>query len=78
MAVGPAVFVVPLVPSPTSKVAFENVNPDGGCETLVPVVKVDVNGSGQWEDKTYAVKAREVYNSPKPDAAGNKSGGSRK
>ena len=38
------------------------------------VVKVDVNGSGQWEDKTYAVKAREVYNSPKPDAAGTKTG----
>ena len=41
------------------------------------VVKVDVNGSGQWEDKTYAVKAREVYNSPKPDAAGTKTGRSR-
>src|SRR5206468_10964072 len=36
------------------------------------VVKVDVNGSGQWEEKTYGVKAREVYNSPKPDAAGTK------
>src|SRR2546425_6740420 len=41
------------------------------------VVKVDVNGSGQWDDKAYAVKAREIYNSPKPDAASNKTGGSR-
>jgi len=41
------------------------------------VVKVDVSGSGQWEDKTYVIKAREIYNSPKPDAAGNKTGGSK-
>ena len=38
------------------------------------VVKVDVSGSGQWEDKTYVIKAREIYNSPKPDAASNKTG----
>jgi Ca-activated chloride channel family protein len=37
------------------------------------VVKVDVDGDGQYDDKAYVVKAREIYNSPKPDAApGNK------
>lgn len=39
------------------------------------VVKVDVDGDGQYDDKAYVVKAREVYNAPKPDSAGNKSGG---
>lgn len=34
------------------------------------VVKVDVDGDGQYDDKAYVVKAREVYNAPKPDAAG--------
>ena len=33
------------------------------------VVKVDVDGDGQYDDKAYVVKAREIYNSPKPDAA---------
>jgi VWFA-related protein len=33
------------------------------------VVKVDVDGDGQYDDKVYVVKAREIYNSPKPDAA---------
>ena len=33
------------------------------------VVKVDVDGDGQYDDKAYAVKAREIYNSPKADAA---------
>jgi Ca-activated chloride channel homolog len=32
-------------------------------------VKVDVDGSGQFDNKAYVVRAREVYNSPKPDAA---------
>ncbi len=37
------------------------------------VVKVDVDLDGQYDDKVYVVKAREIYNSPKPDAApGNK------
>jgi len=34
------------------------------------VVKVDVDGDGQYDDKAYVVNAREVYNAPKP-AAGN-------
>ena len=32
------------------------------------VVKVDVDGDGQYDDKAFVVKAREIYNSPK-DAA---------
>jgi len=40
------------------------------------VVKVDVDGDGQYDDKAFVVRAREVYNSPKPDAAPTqKSGG---
>lgn len=40
------------------------------------VVKVDVDGDGTYDDKAFAVRAREVYNSPKPDAApSQKSGG---
>ena len=39
------------------------------------VVKVDVDGDGQYDDKAYVVRAREVYNSPKPEAAGSKAGG---
>ena len=39
------------------------------------VVKVDVDGDGQYDDKAYVVKAREVYNAPKPEAAGSKAGG---
>jgi len=39
------------------------------------VVKVDVDGDGQYDDKAYVVKAREVYNSPKPTAASSKAGG---
>jgi len=39
------------------------------------VVKVDVDGDGQYDDKAYVVKAREVYNAPKPDAASGKAGG---
>src|SRR5437588_10967213 len=33
------------------------------------VVKVDVDGDGQYDDKAYVVKAREVYNAPKPDSS---------
>jgi Ca-activated chloride channel family protein len=40
------------------------------------VVKVDVAGDGQFDNKAYVVKAREVYNSPKPEAVGGN--GSRK
>ncbi len=39
------------------------------------VVKVDVDGDGQFDDKAYVVKAREVYNAPKPDAANSKASG---
>ncbi len=40
------------------------------------VVKVDVDGDGQYDDKAYTVRAREVYNAPKPEAAGSgKTGG---
>jgi len=40
------------------------------------VVKVDVDGDGQYDDKAYVVRAREVYNAPKSDAAsGGKTGG---
>lgn len=39
------------------------------------VVKVDVDGDGQYDDKAYVVKAREVYNAPKPETAtGTKTG----
>ena len=41
----------------------------------VDVVKVDVDGDGQYDDKAYIVKAREVYNAPKPDVSGTKAGG---
>jgi VWFA-related protein len=39
------------------------------------VVKVDVDGDGQYDDKAYVVKAREVYNAPKPGAPSSKAGG---
>ncbi|MFN2576071.1 MAG: VWA domain-containing protein [Pyrinomonadaceae bacterium] len=40
------------------------------------VVKVDVDGDGQYDDKAYAVRAREVYNAPKSEAAATgKTGG---
>src|SRR6185503_20982958 len=34
------------------------------------VVKVDVDGDGQTDEKTFVVKAREVYNAPKPGSSG--------
>ena len=40
------------------------------------VVKVDVDGDGQYDDKAYVVRAREVYNAPKAESPGNgKTGG---
>src|SRR6267143_340428 len=39
------------------------------------VVKVDVDGDGQFDEKAYVVKAREVYNAPKPGAASSKASG---
>jgi len=42
------------------------------------VVKVDVDGDGQYDDKAYVVKAREVYNSPKPNATADVKTGGRK
>jgi Ca-activated chloride channel family protein len=39
------------------------------------VVKVDVDGDGQTDEKAYVVKAREIYNAPKPDAGSSKGGG---
>src|SRR5438093_6796219 len=33
------------------------------------VVKVDVDGDGQYDDKAYVVKAREIYNAPKPESS---------
>ena len=41
------------------------------------VVKVDVDGDGQYDDATYVVRAREVYNAPKPEAVTIKAGGSK-
>jgi VWFA-related protein len=38
------------------------------------VVKVDVAGDGQFDNKQYVVKAREFYNAPKPEAAAASSG----
>jgi Ca-activated chloride channel family protein len=32
-------------------------------------VSVDVNGDGVYDDKEYVIQARQIYNSPKPDAA---------
>ena len=39
------------------------------------VVKVDVDGDGQYDDKAYVVKAREIYNAPKPEGSSSKGGG---
>ena len=41
------------------------------------VVRVDVDGDGQYDDKAYVVKAREVYNAPKPDTGGSKAAGAK-
>jgi Ca-activated chloride channel homolog len=50
----------------------DDVN-DGKSHKIV--VKVDVDGDGVYDDKAYVVKAREVYNAPKPDAGSSKAGG---
>jgi len=34
------------------------------------LVKVDVDGDGQTDEKAYVVKSREVYNAPKPEVSG--------
>jgi hypothetical protein len=47
--------------------------PDGKSHKIV--VKVDVDGDGQFDDKAYVVRAREVYNAPKAEAAGGRTGG---
>ena len=38
------------------------------------VVRVDVDGDGQYDDKAYVVQHREVYNAPKPNAANSANG----
>src|SRR5260370_8442170 len=38
------------------------------------VVKVDVAGDGQFDNKQYTVKARQFYNAPKPEAPATSSG----
>ena len=39
------------------------------------VVKVDVDGDGQYDDKAYVVRSREVYNAPKPESGAKSSAG---
>src|SRR5436853_2234057 len=57
--------------------AFKPDPPDGKTHKII--VKVDVDGDGQYDDKAYVVRAREVYLAPKPDAAtGGKVGGGKK
>jgi len=46
---------------------FNPGEPDGKTHKIV--VKVDVDGDGQYDDKEYVVKAREFYNAPKPGGA---------
>ena len=41
------------------------------------VVKVDVDGDGTTDEKAFAVKAREVYNAPKPGSSGGGKSGSK-
>ena len=41
------------------------------------VVKVDVDGDGTTDEKTFVVKAREVYNAPKPQSTGSGKSGSK-
>jgi Ca-activated chloride channel homolog len=41
------------------------------------LVKVDVDGDGQTDEKAYAVKSREVYNAPKPETSGNGKSGNK-
>jgi len=44
---------------------FNPGEPDGKTHKIV--VKVDVDGDGQYDDKEFVVKAREFYNAPKPN-----------
>ena len=48
---------------------FKPDDPHDGKQHKI-VVKVDVDGDGQYDDKAYTVKAREIYNSPKDAASG--------
>ncbi len=41
------------------------------------VVKVDVDLDGQTDEKAYVVKAREIYNAPKPETSGNGKSGNK-
>jgi Ca-activated chloride channel homolog len=41
------------------------------------VVKVDVDGDGVTDEKAYVVKAREIYNAPKPETSDNGKSGSK-
>jgi Ca-activated chloride channel homolog len=54
---------------------FNPGEPDGKTHKLV--VKVDVDGDGQYDDKEFVVKAREFYNAPKPGGAAAAAGGSK-
>jgi VWFA-related protein len=48
---------------------FKPDDPHDGKQHKI-VVKVDVDGDGQYDDKAYTVKAREIYNSPKDATPG--------
>ena len=50
---------------------------DGKAHKIL--VRVDVDGDGQTDEKVYVVKSREIYNAPKPEpASGNGKSGSNK
>jgi len=50
---------------------------DGKAHKIL--VKVDVDGDGQTDEKAYVVKSREIYNAPKPEpVSGNGKSGSSK
>jgi len=49
--------------------------PDGKAHKIV--VKVDVDGDGQYDDKAYVVNAREVYIAPKAGAPTTKAAGNK-
>jgi Ca-activated chloride channel homolog len=54
---------------------FNPGEPDGKQHKIV--VKVDVDGDGQYDDKEFVVKAREFYNAMKPEAGGAKAAGAK-
>jgi hypothetical protein len=50
---------------------------DGKAHKIL--VKVDVDGDGQTDEKAYVIKSREIYNAPKPEpASGSGKSGSSK